>query len=177
MKTYIALLRGINVGGHRKVPMADLRNLLTKIGLENVQTYIQSGNIVFQSKNTDKLALEALIHLAIRNHFDFEVPVLVRTRTDLKTIFDNCPFDKEEKEASYFSILSAAPAEQLVTEACEKTYADEAYFIIKDCIYFFSKNGYGRAKFSLKHFERKLKVDATARNFKTMLKLLSLSDI
>ena len=177
MKTYIALLRGINVGGHKKVPMAELREILTKSGLENVQTYIQSGNVVFKSSQKDAIAIESCMEKTIRDYFDFEVPVMIRTREALKTIFDGCPFPEEKKINSYFSILSEVPTEDAVNEAIQKTYPNEVYVIDKDCIYLFCANGYGKAKFNLNFFEQKLKVSATARNYKTMVKLLSLSDI
>lgn len=176
MKTYIGLLRGINVGGHKKVPMAELRELLAKSGLENVKTYIQSGNIIFQSTEGDKTKLEAIIKKAIFDDFGFEVAVMVRTRNDLVTIFDNSPFTEDKKRNSYFTMLSEIPDKDLVEEASQKTYVNEEYKILKDCIYFFCANGYGNAKFNLNFFERKLKVNATSRNYKTMVKLLSLSE-
>ncbi|WP_296311180.1 DUF1697 domain-containing protein [Winogradskyella sp. UBA3174] len=176
-KIYIALLRGINVGGHKKVPMAILRELLTNAGLDDVKTYIQSGNVVFQSIELNTSVLEDLISSTIKNYFQFEVPVLVRTRTDLKTIFDNCPFPEEKKLNSYFTMLSEIPNREFVDEFSEKTNPNEVFQIIKDCIYFFSAKGYGNAKFNLNFFEKKLKVNATSRNYKTMVKLLSLSDI
>ncbi|WP_339755919.1 DUF1697 domain-containing protein [uncultured Winogradskyella sp.] len=177
MKTYIALLRGINVGGHKKIPMAELRELLTKSGLENVKTYIQSGNVIFKSNISYKQLLEDLIHNAIKDKFGFTVPVLVRTRDDLEAIFDDCPFSEEKKVNSYFTMLSEIPNKDLVDEASEKTYPNEEYVILKDCIYFFCSIGYGNAKFNLSFFERKLKINATSRNYKTMVKLLSLSQI
>ncbi|MUU78755.1 DUF1697 domain-containing protein [Winogradskyella sp. HL2-2] len=176
-KRYIALLRGINVGGHKKVPMIELRTLLSKIGLVGVNTYIQSGNVIFQSEKTDTKALEDLIANSIANNFGFEVPVLVKTRLEFSTIFFNCPFDEEKKKDSYFIMLSEEPGEQLVKKASQKTYTNDEYVIKKDCIYLFCENGYGRSKFNLSYFEKTLNVDATARNYKTMLKLLSLSDI
>ena len=175
MKEYIALLRGINVGGHKKVPMAILRELLAKSGFHNVQTYIQSGNVVFQTVATDKKVLEEHILYEIKDNFGFEVPVLVRTRQELKFIFDNCPFSKETKVNSYFIMLSEIPNKALMNEASKKIYPDDAYVILNDCIYLFCAKGYGRAKFNLSFFEKKLKVNATARNYKTMVKLLSLS--
>ena len=78
MNTYIALLKGINVGGHKKVPMADLRELLSKSGFENVQTYIQSGNVILQSNNSDISKIESDIEKSIEDYFGFEVSVLVK---------------------------------------------------------------------------------------------------
>ena len=173
MQTYITFLRGINVGGHKKVPMAELRELLTKSGLENVKTYIQSGNVVFRSSNDDIKALETKIKKSIIDHFGFEVSVMVRTRTDLNTIFNDCPFPEEKKVNSYFAILSDIPDEDLVKEAYKKTYENEEYKILKDCLYFYCANGYGNAKFNMNFFEKKLNVNATSRNYKTMVKLLA----
>ena len=175
MKTFIALIRGINVGGHRKVPMTELRVLLTDSGFLNVKTYIQSGNVIFQSAGTEKKDLEAHIHNVINDCFGFEVPVLVRTADDLKTMFNNCPFSEEEKVNSYFTMLSEIPDKNLAEEASKRIYPNEEFIIFKDCIYFYSSEGYGKVKFNLSYFEKKLKVNATSRNYKTIVKLLSLS--
>ncbi|WP_299128115.1 DUF1697 domain-containing protein [uncultured Winogradskyella sp.] len=176
MQTSIALLRGVNVGGHKKMPMADLRELLAKSGLKNVKTYMQTGNIFFQSSLEDNNALESKIRILIADHFGFKVSVIVRTKAQIQTIFNNCPFPEEKKLKSYFAMLSQVPDAELLAEAKEKTYENEEYSIINDAIYFYCAKGYGNAKFSLNYFEKKLKVKATARNYKTMLKLLSLSE-
>lgn len=172
---YIALLKGINVGGHKKVPMAELRELLTKSGFENVQTYIQSGNVIFQSSKRNISEIENNIQKAIMTHFGFEVSVLVKTRDDLKRIFDNSPFSEDKKKSSYFMMLHDIPDNDLVKEASEKVYEGEEYKIINDCIYYYSAKGFGQSKFNANFFERKLNTFATARNYNTMVKLLSLS--
>jgi len=174
MKTYVALLKGINVGGHKKVPMAILRDLLTKTGFENVQTYIQSGNVVFQSSEKVN-AIENKIQKAFIDYFGFEVSVLIKTKQDLERIFDNCPFSEDKMKAGYFMMLHDTPEDDLIKEASEKVYEGEEYFIIKDCIYYFYEKGLGQAKFNVNFFERKFKTFATARNYNTMVKLLSLS--
>lgn len=87
MNTYIALLRGINVGGYKKVPMAELRELLSKSGFENVRTYIQSGNIILQSSEDNPLKIERVIQQSMQSHFGFDVPVIVKTRSQLQVIF------------------------------------------------------------------------------------------
>lgn len=175
MKIYIALLRGINVGGHKKVPMAELRALLTDSGLKKVKTYIQTGNVIFESKQTDVLKLESKIKKSILKHFGFDVSVLVRTRDDLIRIFEGCPFTEEKKQASYFTMLHTTPNKELVIEASKKVYVGEEYVIINDCIYFYCAKGAGQAKFNMTLFERKLNTTATSRNYNTMVKLLSLS--
>lgn len=172
---YIALLKGINVGGHKKVPMAELRELLSKSGFKNVQTYIQSGNVIFQSSKRNISEIENNIQKVIVTHFGFEVSVLVRTRDDLKCIFDNSPFSEDKKKSSYFMMLHDIPDDNLVKEASEKVYEGEEYQIINDCIYYYSAKGFGQSKFNANFFERKLNTFATVRNYNTMVKLLSLS--
>lgn len=176
MKTYIALLRGINVGGHRKVPMANLRQLLFDAGFTDVKTYIQSGNIIFKSNEEDIIALQNQIRTIIENHFGFEVTTIVKKPSQLKQIFNNCPFDEIEKQQSYFAILSDIPSQDLVKITYQKIYENDIYHIIDDCIYLYPKLGYGKSKFNLSYFEKKLQVSATARNYKTMLKLLTMAD-
>ena len=176
MQTYIALLRGINVGGHKKVPMAELRELFVKSGLDNVKTYIQSGNVIFQTSMSGSKDLETNIQKLILNKFGFEVPVLIKTKEELSLIYNNCPFIDDKKMESYFVFLSAIPSESLIKVASEKTYSDDEYVILKDCIYLFCSKGYGRTKFNLSYFEKKLNLNATTRNYKTMVKLLALSE-
>ncbi|MEZ4792559.1 MAG: DUF1697 domain-containing protein [Gelidibacter sp.] len=175
MPTYIALLKGINVGGHKKVPMADLRELLSKSGFENVQTYIQSGNVILQSSEKNTQIIEITIEKSILGFFGFEVSVLVMTRSDLERIFNDCPFSEVKKKASHFMMLHDTPDEDLIKIASEKEYEGEEYQIINDCIYFYCEKGIGKAKFNANFFERQLKTFATARNYNTMVKLLSLS--
>ncbi|MBU2949585.1 DUF1697 domain-containing protein [Tamlana agarivorans] len=175
MNTYIAFLRGINVSGKNKIPMATLREVLTSTGLENVQTYIQSGNMVFQSSEGNLEVLEKKIHQAIKNHFTFEIPVLVKTPQLLQDFFNGCPFPQDKKENSYFMLLFEAPELALLEEVSQINVPNETFFITNDCIYFHSAVGYGKAKCNNNFFERKLKITATTRNYKTMVKLLGMS--
>lgn len=177
MKTYIALLRGINVSGQKKVPMAALRELLSDSGLKGVETYIQSGNVIFKSPEKDIQKLELKIHEAIKTHFGFEVPILVKTPEYLQGVFDNCPFPEEKKTNSYFTLLYTVPDKNLIKEAANMSYPNEEFVITNDCIYFYCSTGYGKAKYSNNFFERKLKTTATARNYKTMVKLIAMSSV
>lgn len=176
MNTYIALLRGINVSGQKKMPMAELRELLSNLGLKNVRTYIQSGNVIFQSTEGLTGNLELQIQDAIKKYFDFEVPVIVKTKIELQRIFDDCPFNLEKKAHSYFMMLYSIPAKANVDEVSEISYSNEEFVITDNCVYFHSSIGYGKAKCNNNFFERKLKVIATARNYKTMVKLLAMSE-
>lgn len=175
MNTYIVLLRGINVGGHKKIPMAELREVLTKAGFENVRTYIQSGNIILQSSEKNRRSIEEKTQKVILEHFKFDVPVIARTRVELQQIFGACPFSEEEEENSYYIILSEIPKNESVDEVMQITYDKEEFHIINDCLYFHSSIGYGNSKFNMKLFEKKLNVNATSRNYKTMVKLIAMS--
>mgnify|MGYP000852606772 CR=1 FL=1 len=177
METYIALLRGVNVGGHKKIPMAELRRYLSKEGLKNVQTYIQSGNVIFQSSEENIEKLELKMHNAINKYFGFEVPILVKTPEGLQQIFDACPFPEEKKGNCYFTMLYTLPDQNLVEDVSQISYPNEEFFITESCIYFYCSVGYGNAKFNSNFFERKLKTTATARNYKTMLKLIAMSSV
>ena len=174
MKTYVALLRGINVGGHKKVSMAELRELLTNAGFQNVQTYIQSGNVIFQSSEKANV-LENIMRHVIMNHFKFKLPVIIKSRDELLSIFNACPFEKENQENSYFIIFNRIPERELIDKVDEIAFETDEIMIIKDCLYLYCSLGYGQTKFNMNSFERKLNVLATSRNYKTMVKLLSLS--
>ncbi len=174
MRTYIALLRGINVSGQKKVPMVELRKLFSDLNFKNVQTYIQSGNVIFQSVETNKTFLERMIQKGIVTHFGFDVSVLVRTSVDIKNILEACPFSEEKKINGYFTLLHSVPDKNLMDETSLISYPNEEFHLTDQCVYFFSSTGYGNAKCNNNFFERKLKVSATTRNYKTMIKLLSL---
>jgi len=172
MRTYVAFLRGINVGGQKKILMSDLRLLFEAIGCSGVRTYIQSGNVIFSTDKDDDLA--ELIYAAIKEKYDWEVPVFVRTRSELKEILTKCPFAKEKKVKSYFMLLSGAPDPDMIEELQQIRNPNEEFVITSNCIYFYSSTGYGRTKYNTTFFERKLKVKTTARNYRTMLKLSEL---
>lgn len=174
MITYIAFLRGVNVGGHKKVPMATLRDILSKAGFNNVKTYIQSGNIVFQASEKSNSLIEETVQKTIESHFGFLVSVIVKTKQELQLIFDSCIFSEEKKIKSYFILLNKIPDADLVKATSEIKYENEEFYIINNTIYFYSSVGYGRTKFNMNTFEKKLKVNATSRNFNTIKKLLEL---
>jgi uncharacterized protein (DUF1697 family) len=173
MNTFIALLRGINVGGHKKILMSDLRELFEAIGFKNAQTYIQSGNVIYCSEASAKEG-ESLIFNAILKQYGWDVPVIVKTSSEMEEILENCPFSEAKKENSYFTLLSEAPAKDMIEKVQSLSYSKEEFIITDNCIYFYAEN-YGRTKFKNNFFERKLKVKTTARNYRTMVKLISLS--
>ncbi|NNL79074.1 MAG: DUF1697 domain-containing protein [Flavobacteriaceae bacterium] len=174
MKTFIALLRGINVSGHKIIPMAELRNALSEAGLLQVQTYIQSGNVIFDSERRSKADLAKLINQTILERFGHDVPVLVIEPQTIEEILNTCPFEHEKKEKSYFTLLYRKPNPDQVKDLEKISYPNEEFVIDGSVIYYYCSTGYGRAKWNNKLIERKLQTNATSRNYRTMTKLLSL---
>ncbi|TMM59429.1 DUF1697 domain-containing protein [Maribacter algarum] len=179
MITYIALLRGVNVSGQKKIKMADLEALMVKLGLKDVVTYIQSGNLVFSSEERKLQNLEDKIKKAITNSFGFDVPVLVKTKTELEDILKKSPYSKKEDlEAKriYYVLLKNAPEGESIANLVQEDYPNELFSISNKCVYLNCLNGAGKAKLTNNIIERKLKVSATTRNHRTMVKLLELAD-
>ncbi len=178
MQTYIALLRGINVGGHRKIKMADLIAMFNKIGFKDVDTYIQSGNVVFRSPETKASLIEDKIKKGIAKTFGFDVPVLVKTYDELKFIFDENPFTElsdVENKRIYFALLKEPPQAELKVAFQNEKFIGELFEVNDYCVYLNYSIGAGKAKLSNNLIERKLKVSATSRNYRTMVKLLEMS--
>ena len=175
MNTYIALLRGINVSGHKKILMADLRILFEDLRFENVRTYIQSGNVVFQISEDNLVVIEDGIKHQILKQYDFEVPILITTRKELQSIVNNCPFAHEKMKKSHFTLLFTPPLKELIHETSKINYPNEEFSITKKCIYFYCSTGYARVKCNGNFFEKKLDVVTTSRNYRTVMKLIELS--
>ncbi|UJH66255.1 DUF1697 domain-containing protein [Allomuricauda sp. SCSIO 65647] len=176
MEIYTVLLRGINVSGKKSIKMVDLRSSLEKKGFDAVQTYIQSGNIVFKTDNKKIAELEEGIKKLIFEDFGFDVPVLVKTAKDLKSILRHNPFSKEENTKQlFFVLLRQPPSKLLVDEFNELKFEGEDFHITDACVYLNCKIGYGKAKLNNNLIEKKLKVEATARNLRTMQKLIEMA--
>ncbi len=178
MEIYIALLRGINVSGQKKIKMADLRSHLADLNYTHLQTYIQSGNIVFKQRSTDVAVLERQIHNKIKEKYGFEVPVMVKQPRDLFDAVRHNPMTEERHQdlkRIYFTFLSEVPAAAQVAKLQDLDYSPEEFVIKGDLVYFFSPKGYGRAKMNNNFFEKKLKVKATTRNWNTVHKLLEMA--
>jgi len=171
MKTYISLLRGINVSGQKKIRMAELRSLYEALGLVRVESYLQSGNVVFDSDEPDGAKLAGLIEAEIEQTFGYSVPVLVRTPADFRRIIESNPFagDRNEDPARlYVTFLYQLPAGEQWRKLASPTGTADEFVIGEQEIFLFCPNGYGRTKLSNNFFEKKLGVPATTRNWKTV---------
>lgn len=171
MEKFIVLLRGINVSGKNKLPMADLRDLLNDLGFQNVQTYIQSGNIVLES-DKKKSEICSLINIRIKDKFNYDVPVLVRTVPEWKKVIDKYPFSIDNPKIVAFVFLDQKTTASNIDV---KGINDDEYLIDNNMIYIHCPSGFAKTKLSNNLFERKLKVTATTRNYNTTLKLLAIA--
>lgn len=175
MNTYICLLRGINVGGHRKIKMADLKTLFTSLGYTEVVTYIQSGNIIFKSHEKDIDEITTVLKKTIVDTYGFELPVFVLTRKMLTQVYENYALSPEYIESSYFTLLHTIPSTEHKALVNNLELPNEHFVATQNCVYLYPEKGYGKAKATNTFFEKKLNVVATTRNYKTIVKLLELS--
>lgn len=140
MKTYISILRGINVSGQKIIKMDALKKMYTDLHFENIQTYIQSGNVIFQCKETGKPELENRITNQIQNQFGFDVPVIVLDKEELKEIFENNPFLKDQtKELTQqcITFLSSNPKQFDIETIKLKQTQGEEFTITEKVVYLY----------------------------------------
>lgn len=174
MRTYIALLRAINLGKYNKVKMADLRSLLESLGLENVQTYIQSGNVIFDS-NLNKDELQKMLEEKMETKFGFHIPVILRTVSEFEEIVKKCPYESAmllEGESIHISFLSEAPLKENLDKLNRFSNEIDEYQIKDTEVYIYFHQNLHKSKLPAQL--QKLEVSATLRNWKTVMKLVSM---
>jgi uncharacterized protein (DUF1697 family) len=177
-RTFVALLRGINLAGRNRVPMRELRSSLESLGLEDVVTYIQSGNVVFRSRSGGVQQLTGGIERRIVETFGIEVVVLLRTPAELAKVAAGNPFLRGGADPAKLHVvfLSGRPAKKDAARLDpERSPPDELRLEGRE-IYLHLPNGFGRSKLTVDYFERRLGVAATARNWRTVTKLVALTD-
>ncbi|MFC5048174.1 DUF1697 domain-containing protein [Aquimarina hainanensis] len=176
---YVALLRGINVSGQKKIKMIDLTSLLEEIGLSEIQTYIQSGNVIFETNRYKKEEISTVISHEIKKRYGFDVPVLVLDIEELKRIRNANPFQYEEEDLGkkvYVTFLEkkVAAAEETVLRSVARE--EEKIVAGERVVYLYIPNGYGKTKLNNAFFEKKLMCNATTRNLRTVEKLIALGN-
>jgi uncharacterized protein (DUF1697 family) len=172
MTTYVSILRGINVGGAKKILMSDLKHIYEELGFIKVTTYIQSGNVIFQAYNdySDEKTAKA-VEKALFEKYGYEVPVLVRTAEEMENTMKNNPFirdrnlDPEKMHVTFLAELIKKENLEIITKY---DYSPERFEIIGKDVFLYCPNGYGKTKLNNSFFENKLKVSATTRNWRTV---------
>lgn len=174
---YLTLLRGINVAGQKKIKMADLKVLYEDLKFMGVVTYIQTGNVIFETEIEEK-TIVSILEKAIEKNYDFHVPVKLRSQASLSKTVKNCPFEEAKLSENWtkvlVSFLSEQPSQDKIDALLDYVKAPEELVMHGKEIYLFCPKGYGKTKLSNRFLERKLGVSATTRNWKSVVKLLEL---
>ncbi|MFC5409736.1 DUF1697 domain-containing protein [Larkinella bovis] len=179
MKTYLAILRGINVSGRNKIAMNDLKSVFEALNGERVTTYIQSGNVVFKHTDVDPEQLARQIEQKIREKYGFDIPVLVRLPPELGQLVAQNPFLKEpdiELDKLHVTFLAATPDPANHDKIKGLAFGADRFILSGNAVYVYCPSGYGNTKLSNTFFENKLKVKATTRNWKTVNELVKLAE-
>ena len=175
-QTSVALLRGINLGSRNKVSMAELRELFAAVGAQEVTTYVQSGNVVFESRDRPSKLAEA-VEKEISRRLGLDVTVLVRTSAELAKVFGGNPFLKagNEPTALHVTFLAETPNRARVGKLDPERGGSDQFRVKGRDVYLYCPNGYGRSKLTNAYFEQALGVAATTRNWRTVTKLAELA--
>ena len=170
MKKYAAFLRAINVGGNTIIKMTDLKQMFESCGLENVQSYIQTGNVIFESQESDIAVLTEQIERQLEKATGKRIQLFVRTMREVASIVNGCPFDPKEGETVHVVILKEKPkkkSELALMSLCSK--ADD--YAVKGREVYNLRHDRERSVFSNNLIEKVLGMPATTRNLKTIGKL------
>ncbi|MGS2741103.1 DUF1697 domain-containing protein [Sinomicrobium sp. M5D2P17] len=180
IKTYICMLRGINVSGKNIIKMADLKELFENLGFTGNTTYVQSGNIIFNdTSGADAVSLENLITEKIQTVFGHEnITSFIKSKKELMFIRDTNPYYNPETDtkALYFTFIREKPEADRIAGLSAYKSSSESIHISDNCIYLYCPEGYGKTKLSNNLFENKLKLRATTRNWNTVNKLIEIAD-
>lgn len=185
MTRFVALLRGVNVGGHNKVPMADLRDALTRDGLASVRTYIQSGNVVLDSPIDEVEVVAARVRSVIARAFGLDIPVVALTASDLRGVADANPYPDEPDPRRVHAIVLPHPltADGLALvaareEAVAAKGSRDSVTVVGRVAYLHTPDGFGTSELakSLSSGRANPLADGTARNWATVTALLGLCE-
>jgi uncharacterized protein (DUF1697 family) len=179
MIQYISLLRGINVSGKNIIKMSALLEMYVNLGFINVKTYIQSGNLIFQTNERDISSIEKRISEEILKTFSLNISVLVIESKLLKKNFDENPYLNQMNTAIdklYMLFLSEQASEVMLNKINAALYLPDEFKVKDKVIYLYCPSSYGNTKLNNSFFEQKLKIKATARNLKTVKALIELSE-
>ncbi len=177
MGTYVALLRGINVGGRAKVSMSDLRKLFADLGYADAKTYIQSGNVIFSASLRSPARAATEISHRIEKDLGVKCSVLLRTVKELVDVLESNPYLAEGVELStlYVAFLDEKPSRKVSSGLVVPPGETAEFTVVGREIYLHYPDGYGRTKFSNTFIEKRLGVVATTRNWNTVTKLHDLA--
>lgn len=169
------MLRGINVSGQKKIKMDELRKLYESLGFELVQTYIQSGNVIFKTSLKDTSEIVNKIGEKIKQVFGYPVTIVLRTSDELESIVKRNPYEDKDLSKVHVSFLSENQFEYSEEVLFEAKTGEEEFQILDKEVFLFLPHGSGRTKLTNNFLERKLGVKATTRNWRTINKILDIA--
>lgn len=177
MPAYAALLRAINLGSRNKISMPDLRRLFEEgLGADDVQTHVQSGNVVFRVPERSAAKVEAAVEKRIADDLGLEITVLVRTKAQLEKVVAASPFAaRADRSKVHVTFLVDKPAAAKVAEIDASTFAPDEFEVVGREVHLHCPNGYGRSKLNNAFFEKKLAQRGTTRNWRTVTTLAEMT--
>lgn len=171
MPVYVALLRGINLGGHKKIKMDELRAALAAIGFDEVKTYIQSGNVVFKAAKISDKALSKKIEATILSKFGHSVSVIIRTAEEIEQVIANNPFLKQpdiDQTKLHVMFLREPPAQSALQQLQTLVLKPDQFRFLGKELYFYLPNGVAESVVMKKPIDRVLAIPTTMRNWRTV---------
>ena len=174
--TYLALLRGVNVGGKNRVSMKELAELFREAGCGEVRTFIQSGNVVFVADDSTFASLDDLLPARIKERFGLDVPVVLRSTQELANIVENNPFllAGESEGMQYVAFLREIPPPERLASLDPDRSPPDRFAVVGSEIYMHMPSGVGSSKLTNAYFDSKLKTISTGRNWRTVCSLLEI---
>ena len=176
MTTYLALFRGINIGGHNKVTMKELALLLEELGCRNIRTYIQSGNVIFDSSIRSRSKLSSAISQSIFHKVGFAPRVMLLSAAELKDAIAKNPFPSDDGKAVHFLFLEEHPVNPGLERLTALKSNSEEFALGDKVLYLYTPEGVGRSKLAM-NAEKCLGVATTGRNWNTVSRLISMLTI
>lgn len=175
-KRYIALLRGINVGGKNPLPMRALVDMFQAVGCSRVESYIQSGNIIFNAGPILARRGPGMIELQIQKQFGFKVPILVRAADEFRALASANPFLARDPKSLHLMFLADAPTLAQIATLDPKRFAPDAFAVCGANVFLYLPDGSARTRLRTSYFDRALATTSTVRNWNTVQKLVALSE-
>lgn len=178
MAVFVSLFRAINVGGNNHVKMDALKQLHEELGLRNVTHYLQTGNVVFESDESDPAQLAGQLAKAFEQRFGFKSEVIIRSADEIKEVFSQNPFiNQPEKDPKFILVyfLTGHPGEEAKQALLSSYTGPEEIFVTGKEAFIYYTEGVGRSKLSNTLIEKRLKVSGTGRNWNTVSKLLEMT--
>jgi uncharacterized protein (DUF1697 family) len=178
LETYVALLRGVNVGGRNKLPMKDLAAMFERLGCTNVRAYVQSGNVVFDAPERALATIPARIAAAVRERFGHAPETIVRSREDLRSVIDGNPFVARGADLARLQVMFLAqrPSPERAASLDPDRSPGDEYVLAGRELYLYQPGGIAESKLTNAYFDAKLKTTSTGRSWRTVLAIADLMD-